>query len=46
MKKFKFSGFMLIAGLVFIYLPMLILVIYSFNFTFSDGVGRLVDQVV
>ena len=31
MKKFKFSGFMLVAGLVFIYLPMLILVIYSFN---------------
>src|SRR5690554_1532145 len=31
MKKFNFSRFMLIAGLLFIYLPMLILVIYSFN---------------
>ena len=31
MKRFRFSSFMLVAGLVFIYLPMLILVIYSFN---------------
>jgi len=31
MKRFKFSNFMLIAGLLFIYLPMVILVIYSFN---------------
>ncbi|MGY2289273.1 ABC transporter permease subunit [Pseudomonas sp. SDO528_S397] len=31
MKRFSFSSFMLIVGLVFIYLPMLILVIYSFN---------------
>ncbi|QXI04016.1 ABC transporter permease subunit [Pseudomonas tensinigenes] len=31
MKRFGFSKFMLIFGLVFIYLPMLILVIYSFN---------------
>jgi putrescine transport system permease protein len=31
MKRFSFSGFMLWAGLAFIYLPMLILVIYSFN---------------
>lgn len=31
MKRFSFSNFMLWAGLVFIYLPMLILVIYSFN---------------
>jgi putrescine transport system permease protein len=31
MKRFKFSNFMLVAGLLFIYLPMLILVIYSFN---------------
>lgn len=31
MKNFRFSRLMLIAGLVFIYLPMLILVIYSFN---------------
>ena len=31
MKRFRFSNFMLVAGLVFIYLPMLILVIYSFN---------------
>ena len=31
MKNFRFSRFMLIAGLLFIYLPMLILVIYSFN---------------
>ncbi|MDM8192791.1 ABC transporter permease subunit [Pseudomonas koreensis] len=31
MKRFNFSRFMLIFGLMFIYLPMLILVIYSFN---------------
>ncbi|MCF5705602.1 ABC transporter permease subunit [Pseudomonas syringae] len=31
MKRFNFSKFMLIFGLMFIYLPMLILVIYSFN---------------
>ncbi len=31
MKRFSFSGCMLIAGMLFIYLPMLILVIYSFN---------------
>lgn len=31
MKRFSFSTFMLWAGLVFIYLPMVILVIYSFN---------------
>ncbi|MFJ5256719.1 ABC transporter permease subunit [Pseudomonas sp. NPDC088414] len=31
MKRFGFSKFMLIFGLMFIYLPMLILVIYSFN---------------
>ncbi|WP_460410824.1 MULTISPECIES: ABC transporter permease subunit [unclassified Pseudomonas] len=31
MKRFGFSKFMLIFGLLFIYLPMLILVIYSFN---------------
>ncbi len=31
MKRFRFSRFMLIAGLLFIYAPMLILVIYSFN---------------
>jgi putrescine transport system permease protein len=31
MKRFSFSNFMLWAGLVFIYLPMLILVLYSFN---------------
>ncbi|MDD0968295.1 MULTISPECIES: ABC transporter permease subunit [Pseudomonas] len=31
MKRFGFSKFMLIFGLTFIYLPMLILVIYSFN---------------
>lgn len=31
MKRFSFSSFMLIAGMSFIYLPMLILVIYSFN---------------
>ena len=31
MKRFSFSSFMLVAGLLFIYLPMLILVIYSFN---------------
>lgn len=31
MKNFKFSSFMLWAGLLFIYAPMVILVIYSFN---------------
>ncbi|MBD8096627.1 ABC transporter permease subunit [Pseudomonas fluorescens] len=31
MKRFRFSSFMLVVGLLFIYLPMLILVIYSFN---------------
>ncbi|MBB3241309.1 putrescine transport system permease protein [Pseudomonas sp. Tn43] len=31
MKRFRFSSFMLVAGLLFIYAPMLILVIYSFN---------------
>ncbi|MBW3505701.1 MULTISPECIES: ABC transporter permease subunit [unclassified Pseudomonas] len=31
MNRIRFSSFMLVAGLVFIYLPMLILVIYSFN---------------
>ncbi|HEY6609558.1 MAG TPA: ABC transporter permease subunit [Pseudomonas sp.] len=31
MKRFSFSGVMLVAGMLFIYLPMLILVIYSFN---------------
>jgi putrescine transport system permease protein len=31
MKRFGFSSLMLILGLVFIYAPMLILVIYSFN---------------
>ena len=31
MKRFSFSNFMLWVGLAFIYLPMLILVIYSFN---------------
>ncbi|MCE1116303.1 MULTISPECIES: ABC transporter permease subunit [Pseudomonas] len=31
MKRFSFSNLMLIVGLLFIYLPMLILVIYSFN---------------
>jgi len=31
MKRFNFSKLMLIFGLMFIYLPMLILVIYSFN---------------
>lgn len=31
MKRFRFSSFMLVADLLFIYLPMLILVIYSFN---------------
>ncbi|MEX3774449.1 ABC transporter permease subunit [Pseudomonas sp. MYb118] len=31
MKRFRFSSLMLVLGLVFIYLPMLILVIYSFN---------------
>jgi putrescine transport system permease protein len=31
MKRFSFSKLMLVLGLLFIYLPMLILVIYSFN---------------
>src|SRR5690606_25195595 len=31
MKRFSFSTLMLVFGLLFIYLPMLILVIYSFN---------------
>ncbi|WP_030130107.1 ABC transporter permease subunit [Pseudomonas sp. QTF5] len=31
MKRFRFSSFMLVAGLLFVYAPMLILVIYSFN---------------
>ena len=31
MKRFSFSKTMLVTGLLFIYLPMLILVIYSFN---------------
>ena len=31
MKRFNFSTLMLVLGLLFIYLPMLILVIYSFN---------------
>ncbi|NWD74968.1 ABC transporter permease subunit [Pseudomonas gingeri] len=31
MKRFSFSSLMLVVGLLFIYLPMLILVIYSFN---------------
>ncbi|GAB7531025.1 ABC transporter permease subunit [Pseudomonas sp. 3A(2025)] len=31
MRGFKFSNLMLVVGLLFIYLPMLILVIYSFN---------------
>ncbi|WNW12877.1 ABC transporter permease subunit [Pseudomonas sp. DTU_2021_1001937_2_SI_NGA_ILE_001] len=31
MRGFKFSNLMLVLGLLFIYLPMLILVIYSFN---------------
>jgi len=31
MKRFNFSSFMLVFGLLFIYAPMLILVIYSFN---------------
>ncbi|WP_278929577.1 ABC transporter permease subunit [Pseudomonas qingdaonensis] len=31
MKRFSFSKLMLVVGLLFIYLPMLILVIYSFN---------------
>jgi len=31
MKNFRFSSLMLVLGLVFIYAPMLILVIYSFN---------------
>ena len=31
MNRVRFSSFMLVVGLLFIYLPMLILVIYSFN---------------
>ncbi len=31
MKRFRFSSLMLVLGLLFIYLPMLILVIYSFT---------------
>ena len=31
MKRFSFSSAMLVAGMLFIYLPMVILVIYSFN---------------
>ncbi|MFZ0156499.1 MAG: putrescine ABC transporter permease PotI, partial [Pseudomonas sp.] len=31
MKRIRFSSLMLVVGLLFIYLPMLILVIYSFN---------------
>ncbi|MNI10164.1 Inner membrane ABC transporter permease protein YdcV [compost metagenome] len=31
MKRFRFSSLMLVLGLLFIYAPMLILVIYSFN---------------
>lgn len=31
MKRFRFSSLMLVLGLLFIYMPMLILVIYSFN---------------
>ncbi|MCP1473330.1 putrescine transport system permease protein [Pseudomonas sp. EB276 TE3739] len=31
MKRLRFSSLMLVLGLIFIYLPMLILVIYSFN---------------
>ena len=31
MNRFRFSSVMLVVGLLFIYLPMLILVIYSFN---------------
>jgi putrescine transport system permease protein len=31
MRRFSFSSFMLVAGMLFIYVPMLILVIYSFN---------------
>lgn len=31
MKRVSFSSFMLVAGLLFIYLPMLVLAIYSFN---------------
>ena len=31
MKRFRFSNLMLVLGLLFIYAPMLILVIYSFN---------------
>ena len=31
MKRFRFSSLMLVLGLLFIYAPMVILVIYSFN---------------
>ena len=31
MKRFSFSSLMLVVGLIFIYLPMLILVVFSFN---------------
>src|SRR5690554_8041981 len=31
LKKYSFSRFMLVLGLLFIYVPMLVLVIYSFN---------------
>ena len=31
LKKYSFSRFMLVVGLLFVYVPMLVLVIYSFN---------------
>ena len=31
MKRYSFSNLMLVLGLLFIYLPMVLLVIYSFN---------------
>ena len=31
MKRYSFSNLILVLGLLFIYLPMVILVIYSFN---------------
>lgn len=31
MNRFRFSNLMLVLGLLFIYAPMVILVIYSFN---------------
>ncbi|WHH51422.1 ABC transporter permease subunit [Pseudomonas sp. Ap32] len=46
MKRFSFSKLMLVLGLLFIYLPMLILVIYSFNASKLVTVWGLVDQVV